>query len=166
MIIFYSSRYSRSTFCTLDTGLHDHRPEHFPQIPTMSTLVRALVSAAFFCHLSLGAPSVPQPLVPRQPRNCNTATDRACWISGSYDINTDYELHTPSTGNVRKVTVNLWLYQQHMLMFYLQYSLTLTEEENWVGPDGVTKEKVMLVNGKLVFLCYNGQLPLKEFTCR
>lgn len=29
----------------------------------------------------------------------------------------------------------------------LQYHLTLTEEDNWLGPDGVTKDKVMLVNG-------------------
>lgn len=29
-----------------------------------------------------------------------------------------------------------------------QYTLNLTEEENWVGPDGVAKAKVMLVNGK------------------
>lgn len=28
-----------------------------------------------------------------------------------------------------------------------QYTLTLTEEENWQGSDGVTKDKVMLVNG-------------------
>lgn len=29
-----------------------------------------------------------------------------------------------------------------------QYTLTLTEVDNWLGPDGVTKEKVMLVNGQ------------------
>lgn len=29
-----------------------------------------------------------------------------------------------------------------------QYTLNLTEEENWVGPDGVAKAKVMLVNGR------------------
>lgn len=29
-----------------------------------------------------------------------------------------------------------------------QYTLALTEVDNWVGPDGVAKEKVMLVNGE------------------
>ena len=29
-----------------------------------------------------------------------------------------------------------------------QYTLNITEEENWTGPDGVVKVKVMLVNGK------------------
>lgn len=33
-----------------------------------------------------------------------------------------------------------------------QYTLTLTEEENWKGPDGVTKDKVMLVNGTHIML--------------
>ena len=28
-----------------------------------------------------------------------------------------------------------------------QYTLTLTEVNNWAGPDGVVKSKVMLVNG-------------------
>jgi len=30
----------------------------------------------------------------------------------------------------------------------LQYSLSITEVDNWVGPDGVVKEKVMLINSK------------------
>jgi len=33
-----------------------------------------------------------------------------------------------------------------------QYTLNITEEENWTGPDGVVKVKVMLVNGKLLLL--------------
>lgn len=32
-----------------------------------------------------------------------TASNRACWITGSYDIQTDYELKTPLTGVVRPV---------------------------------------------------------------
>ena len=34
---------------------------------------------------------------------CNTATNRACWTS-SFNINTDYETSTPTTGVVRKVS--------------------------------------------------------------
>lgn len=96
--------------------------------------------------MSLGAPSTPHSIEARQTEDCNTATDRACWISGSYDINTDYELQTPLTGNVREVSpITCVTYKT--LTLTIQYSLTLTEEDNWVGPDGVTKEKVMLVNG-------------------
>lgn len=73
----------------------------------MSSLGWALVSGLFFYRLSLGAPSLLHPIDVRQSENCNTATNRACWISGSYDISTDYELHTPLTGNVREVRLIL-----------------------------------------------------------
>ncbi|KAK3312917.1 laccase-1 [Apodospora peruviana] len=69
-------------------------------------------------------------LVARAP-TCNTPSNRACWSTG-FNINTDYETSTPTTG-VTKF-----------------YTLTLTEVDNWVGPDGVTKKKVMLVNGKIL----------------
>ncbi|KAK3995163.1 laccase [Cladorrhinum sp. PSN332] len=70
---------------------------------------------------------------PRQgltPPSCHTASNRACW--GSYNINTDYEVNGPNTGATRS------------------YTLTLTEVDNWTGPDGVVKEKVMLVNGNIL----------------
>ncbi|KAL2131630.1 hypothetical protein VTI74DRAFT_4784 [Chaetomium olivicolor] len=67
---------------------------------------------------------------PRQ-NNCNTPSNRACWRPG-FNINTDYEVNTPDTGVTRS------------------YTLTLTEVNNWAGPDGVVKEKVMLVNGKIL----------------
>lgn len=70
-----------------------------------------------------------EPVFARQTESCNSATDRACWTDG-FDIDTDYETNTPLTGVVRN------------------YTLTLTEEDNWTGPDGVVKEKVMLVNGE------------------
>ncbi|EPE07365.1 laccase [Ophiostoma piceae UAMH 11346] len=65
--------------------------------------------------------------------SCNSANNRACWTSGygGYSINTDYEAQTPTTGVTR------------------QYTLLVTEEHNWTGPDGVVKELVMLINGSL-----------------
>lgn len=73
--------------------------------------------------------SLLQPIEVRQDVGCNTPSDRACWFDG-FDINTDFEAQTPLTGVVRP------------------YTLTLTEETNWKGPDGVVKDLVMLVNGK------------------
>ncbi|KAJ4407264.1 laccase, multicopper oxidase, benzenediol:oxygen oxidorectuctase [Neurospora sp. IMI 360204] len=62
---------------------------------------------------------------------CNSPSNRQCWSQG-FNINTDYELGTPNTGNTRR------------------YTLDLTETDNWTGPDGVVKEKVMMVNGKII----------------
>ncbi|KAK3358324.1 laccase-1 [Lasiosphaeria ovina] len=62
---------------------------------------------------------------------CNTPSNRACWSSG-FNINTDYEVSTPTTGVTR------------------QYTLTFTEVTNWVGPDGVVEPIRMLVNGKIL----------------
>lgn len=73
--------------------------------------------------------SLLQPIEIRQDVGCNTPSDRACWSDG-FDINTDFEAQTPLTGVV------------------VPYTLTLTEETNWKGPDGVVKDLVMLVNGK------------------
>ncbi|KAF3767224.1 hypothetical protein M406DRAFT_69386 [Cryphonectria parasitica EP155] len=98
----------------------------------MPSFFRALFSGLIASQLSWAAPSLLHPLEPRQQPNCNTASNRACWISGSYDITTDYEVKTPLTGVVR------------------QYDLTLTQAENWLGPDGVVKEDVMLVNGNIL----------------
>lgn len=75
--------------------------------------------------------SLLQPIELRQDVGCNTPTDRACWSDG-FDITTDYETKTPLTGVVRP------------------YTLTLTEETNWKGPDGVVKDFVMLVNGDII----------------
>ncbi|KAK2629486.1 hypothetical protein QTJ16_000306 [Diplocarpon rosae] len=58
---------------------------------------------------------------------CNTASNRACWSDG-FDINTDWETKTPS-GTTRS------------------YTFTVTERDNWVGPDGGIKKKAMLING-------------------
>ncbi|KAK4183168.1 laccase [Podospora australis] len=63
--------------------------------------------------------------------SCHSATNRACWKTG-FTINTDYETSTPTTGVTRT------------------YTLTLTEVDNWTGPDGVVKKKVMLVNGGIL----------------
>nr|AAA33591.1 laccase [Neurospora crassa] len=62
---------------------------------------------------------------------CNSPTNRQCWSPG-FNINTDYELGTPNTGKTRR------------------YKLTLTETDNWIGPDGVIKDKVMMVNDKII----------------
>ncbi|KAH7398085.1 laccase [Cadophora sp. MPI-SDFR-AT-0126] len=58
---------------------------------------------------------------------CNTPSNRACWSPG-FNINTDWEVSTPS-GTIRT------------------YTFTITEHDNWVGPDGQIKKKAMLING-------------------
>ncbi|OAA56354.1 laccase [Niveomyces insectorum RCEF 264] len=68
-------------------------------------------------------------LLSRESPSCNTPTNRACW-SGNYNINTDYETTTPP-GTTRR------------------YTLTVTEKENWVGPDGEVKSLIMLINNQL-----------------
>lgn len=70
----------------------------------MYSFIRVLASGLFLSHLSSAAPSPFHSVETRDTENCNTATNRACWISGSYDINTDYELDTPTTGVVRSVS--------------------------------------------------------------
>ncbi|KAI3395873.1 hypothetical protein diail_810 [Diaporthe ilicicola] len=82
--------------------------------------------------------SLLQPIEVRQGAGCNTASNRACWTDG-FDINTDYEVKTPLTGVVRS------------------YTLTLTEQTNWKGPDGVVKDFVMLVNGDIIGPTINAQ---------
>ncbi|KAM7219662.1 laccase [Rhypophila decipiens] len=69
-------------------------------------------------------------LVKRAP-TCNTPSNRACWSTG-FNINTDFETSWPTTGVTKT------------------YTLTLTEVNNWTGPDGVVKRKVMLVNNNIV----------------
>lgn len=93
-------------------------------------------------------------LRPREP-TCNTPSNRACWSDG-FDINTDYEVSTPDTGVTQSVSPPL-----RPLGFgkavrregkseanCRQYVFNLTEVDNWMGPDGVVKEKVMLINGE------------------
>ncbi|KAH8664398.1 laccase [Xylariales sp. PMI_506] len=82
--------------------------------------------ALFFAALAAAAPT--KDLGERASGTCNTATDRACW-TGLYTINTDYETSTPSGTTVT-------------------YNWEVTEEFNWVGPDGQTKSYVQLVNGQ------------------
>ncbi|KAH6644992.1 Cupredoxin [Truncatella angustata] len=59
---------------------------------------------------------------------CNSATNRACWQNG-FSVTTDYETSTPS-GTTRS------------------YSWEVTEIANYVGPDGVKKAYVQLINGQ------------------
>lgn len=67
---------------------------------------------------------------PNRPRGptCNTPSNRACWTDG-FDISTDYEVKTPPGGS-------------------RSYEWDVTEKKNYVGPDGVVKEYVQLVNGQ------------------
>ncbi|KAK5659626.1 hypothetical protein OQA88_830 [Cercophora sp. LCS_1] len=67
----------------------------------------------------------------RAPPTCHSASNRACWTSG-FNINTDYETTAPPPGQTRV------------------YALNITEHDNWQGPDGVVKQKVMLVNGNIL----------------
>ncbi|KAI0145459.1 multicopper oxidase-domain-containing protein [Xylariaceae sp. FL1272] len=83
--------------------------------------------AGLFAGLVVGAPSRVIGLDGRAS-TCNTPSNRACWSNG-FDINTDYELSTPA-GTTR--TINL----------------EITEHDNWVGPDGRTKAKAMLINNQ------------------
>ncbi|KAL1902381.1 hypothetical protein Sste5346_001361 [Sporothrix stenoceras] len=64
-----------------------------------------------------------------QRQNCNTPSNRACWLPG-FDINTDWEVDTPTTGVVRS------------------YTFVITEVDDYVGADGVVKKKAMLINGQ------------------
>lgn len=110
---------------------------HFGSFAPNSVEMRLFTSLFLTGLLSLqparAAPSsLLQPIELRQDVGCNTAADRACWSDG-FDITTDYETKTPLTGVVRP------------------YTLTLTEETNWKGPDGVVKDLVMLVNGKHLY---------------
>ncbi|KAK3940894.1 multicopper oxidase-domain-containing protein [Diplogelasinospora grovesii] len=83
-----------------------------------------------YSTLGLAFPPCQQPNQHLQQRQtCNTATNRQCWTNG-FSINTDYETSTPFTGVTRTFT------------------FTLTEVDNWVGGDGGTKTKAMLVNGQ------------------
>jgi FtsP/CotA-like multicopper oxidase with cupredoxin domain len=66
---------------------------------------------------------------PSKPKSCNTATNRACWAEG-FNITTDYEESTPK-GDI------------------VSYNWEITETDNWVGPDGVTKGFAQLINGQL-----------------
>lgn len=63
-----------------------------------------------------------------QRQNCNTPSNRACWLPG-FDINTDWEVDTPTTGVVRS------------------YTFEITEVDDYVGADGAVKKKAMLING-------------------
>ncbi|KAI2636805.1 multicopper oxidase-domain-containing protein [Xylaria nigripes] len=62
------------------------------------------------------------------PGPCHTPLNRTCWQPG-FDINTEYETETPS--GVLRV-----------------FNWELTEHDNWTGPDGRVKGKVMLINGQ------------------
>lgn len=66
----------------------------------------AYQSLALLAGLTAAAPSFP-PVdlaeVEKRASTCNTASDRACWTDG-FNISTDYELSTPTTGVTRTVS--------------------------------------------------------------
>lgn len=73
----------------------------------MHSFLQVLSSGLVLCQLGWAAPSLGlQPLEARQSENCNTASNRACWVEGSFDINTDYEVSTPLTGVTREVSLH------------------------------------------------------------
>jgi FtsP/CotA-like multicopper oxidase with cupredoxin domain len=88
--------------------------------------LKGLVPSLLFLGLASATPLAEYP----QPRasTCNTPSNRACWQDG-FDIHTDYELSTPS-GTTRS------------------YEWDVTEEYDWIGPDGHVKAYVQLVNGQ------------------
>lgn len=83
-----------------------------------------LLSCLLLAALTQAAPK----LESRQNKSCNTASNRACWLTG-YNISTDYEVETPPGTSVH-------------------YNFTITEETNWVAPDGSVRDYVQLVNGQ------------------
>jgi FtsP/CotA-like multicopper oxidase with cupredoxin domain len=86
-----------------------------------------LVTSVLFSTLAGAVPSLLEEIQPRGPGPCHTPTNRGCWSDG-FDINTDYEAVTPP-GTLRT------------------FDWEITEHDDWTGPDGVVKDKVMLVNG-------------------
>lgn len=105
----------------------------------------------WFCSTFLLLANVVLAFVPHElqrRQTCNTATNRQCWTtSPAFDINTDWEASTPSTGVTRTVCIPL-LYVARYDTNEPQYTFTITETNNWVGGDGGTKVRAMLVNGK------------------
>lgn len=78
-----------------------------------------------------------------QSKNCNTPSNRACWLPG-FDINTDWEVDSPTTGVVRSVSNSS--YQVNLTSTDRQYTFEITEVDDYLGPDGVIKKKAMLIN--------------------
>jgi FtsP/CotA-like multicopper oxidase with cupredoxin domain len=89
---------------------------------------KGLVSSLLFVGLATAAPTT-QDLEVRGPGSCYGPTNRQCWDTG-FDITTDYEADTPA-GNV------------------VSYNWEITEHRDWIGPDGVQKDLVQLINGQL-----------------
>ncbi|KAI1750736.1 multicopper oxidase-domain-containing protein [Xylaria castorea] len=87
-----------------------------------------ILFAGLLAGLGQCAPSQPNGLEVRGPGSCYTASNRACWSPG-FDINTDYETKTPP-GTTKTFT---W---------------EVKEYDNWTGPDGRVKSKVMLINNQ------------------
>ncbi|KAI1177040.1 multicopper oxidase-domain-containing protein [Nemania sp. FL0916] len=86
------------------------------------------ILAGFLAGTGQCAPSQTSALETRIPGSCNTPSNRACWSPG-FDIFTDYEAKTPP-GSIKT------------------FNWEVTERDNWVGPDGRVKSKVMLINNQ------------------
>ncbi|KAI1341323.1 multicopper oxidase-domain-containing protein [Xylariaceae sp. FL0016] len=94
---------------------------------SVRSLTRAL-GGLLLSGLAIAAPSSSHELDVRASGSCNTPSNRACWSPG-FDIHTDYEQKTPP-GVVRT------------------FNWEVTEIDNWKGPDGRVKSKVMLINNQ------------------
>ncbi|KAI0408512.1 multicopper oxidase-domain-containing protein [Xylaria palmicola] len=90
--------------------------------------VARIFLAGLLARLGQCAPPQPNTLEARAPGTCNTPSNRACWTTG-FDINTDYEAKTPP-GIIRT------------------FNWEIKEHDNWTGPDGRVKSKVMLINNQ------------------
>ncbi|KAI1432537.1 multicopper oxidase-domain-containing protein [Xylaria sp. CBS 124048] len=91
-----------------------------------SSILFSGILAGLFASPSQCAPSSPNEFEARDSASCNTPSTRSCWLPG-YDINTDYEVKTPP-GVVRT------------------FDWEVSEHDDWTGPDGRVKSKVMLIN--------------------
>jgi len=105
----------------------------------------SLLATALLVGLVVAAPA---PLLRpvKRASTCNTPQDRACWTDG-FDINTDWEVTTPFTGVVREVSSSSTCFGSLKSDNIRQYDWTITEIDEFTGPDGQIKQKAMLING-------------------
>ncbi|KAK6840569.1 hypothetical protein PG995_016323 [Apiospora arundinis] len=93
--------------------------------------LKGFASVSLFVSLCAAAPAPEvSKIETRAASTCNIASNRACWTD-NFNIQTDYETSTPPAASTPRT-----------------YDWELTEQDNWVGPDGRILPKVMLINGQ------------------
>lgn len=127
------------------------------------TLLACLRQVALFSSLAAASPH-PRNEPSKTAASCNTASNRACWTEG-FDINTDWETKTPTTGKTRTVGV-IWANFDHRQLTR-SYTVHLdhyrsgqlrrgrwpgegeSNVDKWyVGPEVCTNSEMMLTNAR------------------